>query len=65
METLNNSQIKLPTTFTYLDVGEKSYRANLLCENDIKKWIKEYENLTSTCWIIKFRKNNTPHFVSR
>jgi len=65
METLNNGKIKLPTSFTHSDVGDKTYRANLLCEIDIKKWIKEYENLTSTSWIIKFRKNNTPHFVSR
>lgn len=29
IETLNKDQIKLPTTLTYSDVGEKTYRANL------------------------------------
>lgn len=57
--------MKLPTTFKYSDVGENTYRANLLCEDDIKKWIIDYENLTLTSWILKSRKNNTAHFVSR
>ncbi|KAL1489977.1 hypothetical protein ABEB36_013899 [Hypothenemus hampei] len=36
MESLNNTRIKLPITFKYSDIGEKTYRADLLCENNIK-----------------------------
>ena len=45
--------LKLPKTCVYSNVSKNTYRANLLCENDIKKLPKKKKSETTSEYIVQ------------
>lgn len=48
------SKMSLPQSFKHFECGNRIYRANILEENDIKRWIEEYSAITYTNCIILY-----------